>query len=147
MKIPKYRPSLSAQELQDCADALAVHNPNSTALAVLRLVIFKQCNGLMVPTNTSGSAVTQIANASVTSPKSDRDLPQSEQDALFAKYEAELMQAAKAVAALNAGTDTNAGPAMIQQSEQDMHTVQDTHTDTVTATATIDPATIDPDEL
>lgn len=50
---PKYRPSLSAEEIADCIESLELSLPSSTALGVLKLFQMKQSLGKVVPTNAS----------------------------------------------------------------------------------------------
>lgn len=53
MRSPKYRPSLSAQEISDCIYALELSLPTSAALPTLRIFQMKQSLGMVVPTNSS----------------------------------------------------------------------------------------------
>lgn len=60
MRPPKYRPSLSAQEISDCIYALELSLPTSAALPTLRIFQMKQSLGMVVPTNSS-TATSQAA--------------------------------------------------------------------------------------
>lgn len=91
MKPLKYRPSLSAQEITDCVEALEIYNIHSTALKVLRVFLFKQSQDMVTPTNISGATGAIAARGK--SIKSDRDLPQDAQEAMLRDIEAKARQA------------------------------------------------------
>lgn len=55
LRSPKYRPSLSADEIADCIAALEQTNTLSSALASLRLFQMKQSLGRVVPTNSTAA--------------------------------------------------------------------------------------------
>lgn len=61
----KYRPSLSASELEDCVSALLSSNPNSSALSTLQIFCMKLKLGKVVPTNAARHVnVANSANSS-----------------------------------------------------------------------------------
>lgn len=89
-KATKYRPSLTAAEIDTAIDALSVIHPDSSALYTLKLFRMKIGLNIVVPTNRPKTSVEEkVENLTNTVPvESKKDLTAGE----IAEYQARLMK-------------------------------------------------------